>query len=801
MLKFLFVEDSHAKVRGPSSRTDNYGETVLRKFAELGEVAKKERVTAIFHAGDLFDGPRIADGFKGDLGRLIRSWGIPMYVVPGNHDLFGYSLASLDNTSLGLFIKHGIVYPLTRATGPVKFTDGKVTISFTGQEYHVDLDRRDPALDYYVDEDFFTDYRVLIVHGMLLPKPFHPDQAYTLIDDVPVNTPTSPDLIICGHYHPGWPTEVRGGTTFVNIGSMLRTDAGWDNMNRMPQYGLIEVDHKHGLRVIVRQFQSAERPEIVLDRSARDAANLRAQTLQTFRQNIDQKANLQAMDVVSIMDNIATSEALDVEVRQQALERIEAAEQLVEDASQKLDGFIEKPGPYYITRVEAVNFQSWKHLDVTLDPHLNVIIGASDKGKSAILRAIRWCLYNLPRGADFARWGAKKQTDTYIVNGQPTKVEYTVKVTLTFSDGTRLTRGRTNDSSGYYVIETPGQDPVIFKGFAHNPPPDILNATQMPMIPLSKGVEKSLNFQTQHEGAFMLSDDPGTRAAAIGRLTGVQVVDAAIRDVAKDITNAQREMKSKERERERLANELQKFADLEQEERLIQAAEVALYEAGKLDEAISFLTSAEADLKQVAQERAQVEVDLQIFERRLQAEPALREAEQIMDDLADLQEAIDTLARARTQQAEMERAISAAETAARAEVMLREAQQLQEEIADLRELSDKLGQIQAERTRCQGALQRGIQGVKAENVLRTAGQILDELVELDSLTQELNILRKRMANGRTVIEARDRALRERLEEYAQALREAGTCPTCATPVSSDVLESIVAHHLHEERSA
>ncbi|HAA42512.1 MAG TPA: chromosome segregation protein SMC, partial [Ruminiclostridium sp.] len=60
-------------------------------------------------------------------------------------------------------------------------------------------------------------------------------------------------------------------------------------------------------------------------------------------------------------------------------------------------------------RIEEIiieNFQSHKNTKITFKDGLNVIIGASDHGKSAIIRAIKWVLYNEPRGSDYIRQGA-----------------------------------------------------------------------------------------------------------------------------------------------------------------------------------------------------------------------------------------------------------------------------------------------------------------------------------------------------------------------------------------------------------
>ena len=57
----------------------------------------------------------------------------------------------------------------------------------------------------------------------------------------------------------------------------------------------------------------------------------------------------------------------------------------------------------YLKQITLKNFQSHKDSTIQLDRGLNAIIGPSDSGKSAIIRAIKWVLYNEPSGDFFIR--------------------------------------------------------------------------------------------------------------------------------------------------------------------------------------------------------------------------------------------------------------------------------------------------------------------------------------------------------------------------------------------------------------
>jgi len=54
-----------------------------------------------------------------------------------------------------------------------------------------------------------------------------------------------------------------------------------------------------------------------------------------------------------------------------------------------------------IRSLEIENFQSHELTKLDLHKGLNVIVGPSDQGKSALIRALRWLCYNEPKGTDF----------------------------------------------------------------------------------------------------------------------------------------------------------------------------------------------------------------------------------------------------------------------------------------------------------------------------------------------------------------------------------------------------------------
>jgi exonuclease SbcC len=61
------------------------------------------------------------------------------------------------------------------------------------------------------------------------------------------------------------------------------------------------------------------------------------------------------------------------------------------------------------------NFQSHKNSNLEFVPGVNVIVGLSSSGKSAILRALRWLIWNRPLGNEFrSNWGGVTHVEAHL---------------------------------------------------------------------------------------------------------------------------------------------------------------------------------------------------------------------------------------------------------------------------------------------------------------------------------------------------------------------------------------------------
>lgn len=167
-------------------------------------------------------------------------------------------------------------------------------------------------------------------------------------------------------------------------------------------------------------------------------------------------------------------------------------------------------------------FQSHADTKITFDDGLNVIIGPTGSGKSGVIRAIEYILFNKLDDSNFITLG---------MNG----FEGTIK----FSSGKSITRIR-NKKENVYILQNENEDtePVIMTGFGEGPVETVLNFHGIKPIKIGKK-DRFISVHSQHEQPFFLTETPGDKAKLIGSIAKTDIVDIAISDLALDIKRDQ----------------------------------------------------------------------------------------------------------------------------------------------------------------------------------------------------------------------------------------------------------------------
>lgn len=192
----------------------------------------------------------------------------------------------------------------------------------------------------------------------------------------------------------------------------------------------------------------------------------------------------------------------------------------------------------WIKRVEITNYQSHKYTPIDFVNGLNVLVGESDQGKTAVIRAIRWCLINVPDGINFIR------------NGEN---EASVKIVL--SNGKTIVRRRDRKNVNEYQLFEGDGEPKIFSSFGKKVPQEILEAHGIKPV----GDDVYFQIADQIEGPFMMSLKPKQRAEILGNLDELSRIDNALTEVNQDVLASNKSKKRLEKEEKQLVLSIEKM--------------------------------------------------------------------------------------------------------------------------------------------------------------------------------------------------------------------------------------------------
>lgn len=205
-----------------------------------------------------------------------------------------------------------------------------------------------------------------------------------------------------------------------------------------------------------------------------------------------------------------------------------------------------------IKEIHIENFQSHKKTVCTFSPYVNNIIGSSNSGKTAILRALKWVITNRPLGDSFVSYFNKDAKQNHI---RP------CKVTIITDDGNVISRVKHNNNNYYELngikLEATGTD-------VPEEVQKVLNISEV-------------NMQSQMDAPFLLSNSAGEVARFFNKIIRLDIIDKyltvieskkrktkeKIKNLEEQITQNKAELKQYEwtKKAEKLLDKLKKYEE------------------------------------------------------------------------------------------------------------------------------------------------------------------------------------------------------------------------------------------------
>lgn len=196
-----------------------------------------------------------------------------------------------------------------------------------------------------------------------------------------------------------------------------------------------------------------------------------------------------------------------------------------------------------INSISLSNFQSHEHSELEFDKGVNTIIGPSDSGKTAIIRALRWLVWNRPSGEAFrSNWGG----DTVVILSiGPVHPDVGL---------TEIYRCR-SDSENIYGIgaEVLGITDK-YKAIKTDVPEEIQNVLNI----------NDVNLQMQLSRPFLLDDSPGDVAKHFNRVAHLDTIDIGMQNVQKELRKLESDISAGNVHITELEDDLEQYSHLEE---------------------------------------------------------------------------------------------------------------------------------------------------------------------------------------------------------------------------------------------
>ncbi len=182
------------------------------------------------------------------------------------------------------------------------------------------------------------------------------------------------------------------------------------------------------------------------------------------------------------------------------------------------------------------NFQSHEDTLLEFSPGVNVIVGKSDAGKSACMRAIHWVLNNRPLGDSFIRQGQEEAEVEMLCGG----VRGDVQV--------KRVRGKSKNTYDLQSDVFQGS----FTSFGQSPPKEVTLALNL----------SDINTQGQFSPSFLVFDSPGIVADYLRNITGMEKLDKSVDITSKRLRSSKAKSVEKQEELKGVESELKSLGEL-----------------------------------------------------------------------------------------------------------------------------------------------------------------------------------------------------------------------------------------------
>ena len=245
-MRALAIGDIHLADRPPSIRTETYTQDILDKIEHATQIAVEQKCEAIVCAGDVFhikSASRNSHALVQRTGEVLRKAGLPVLIVPGNHDLQQDRLDSLRKQPLGTLAKmQGIdlligPHPEFPLFGLPYLHDWQALLVPWMKKYRAWADEQKGE-----DFDFWP---LMVTHAPIFPPGEEPPYEFISADQWAGLMEGKGD-VYSGHIHDPHGAYRVGGVWFCNMGAISRGSLHEKTLKRVPRVSIWDSERSRG---------------------------------------------------------------------------------------------------------------------------------------------------------------------------------------------------------------------------------------------------------------------------------------------------------------------------------------------------------------------------------------------------------------------------------------------------------------------------------------------------------------------------------------------------------------------------
>lgn len=428
-----------------------------------------------------------------------------------------------------------------------------------------------------------------------------------------------------------------------------------------------------------------------------------------------------------------------------------------------------------ISSVSIENFQSHKNTYIEFSDFTS-IVGPSNSGKTAIVRAIKWALFNTPSGTSF------------ITRGQPS-----CKVTVTFNDNTSVTRIR-GESENKYILKT-DTDIQELEHFGMGSVDSVVDFHGIYELDLF-GEKEPISVCGQLDRPFFISESDVTKAAMIGKLAGTDKIDYAIKEASSDVRSERKKRRELNEDLKSIKKELKELSSLEKKKEKLEKGQ-SILDKIKLSHEKALMISNISDKKRAAVQALKVcELLLSQEEQILEMGNLLSILEEAYQKCNSTKTFFDMLESTKIQLKESEKILSDNKVLSVEDTLNTLFEELEKDIPIAEKCSSLLlsldkskKQLEQEQKLFEEDRLDKMRYLRAN--LPTLETEVKDFQNKQDVVSELDFKKSILDDAISEISKKDEDLKYFKSEYKSFLVESEVCPTCFGKISGDKADKII----------